>query len=427
MIARIEPGAVPEGYTALKEIVERTVAILWGDWAIAELAVGKIKQGASFELDGEILHNADITIIRDGLEIPENIDAANWKCARETIRQLLIDGDVSAKAEHPKSFKEILIPKRYWTGCSVNYQCSIEQGLYYGALDESALEQRTIFVGSAQAEEVFAWLRGYAETFKEKDWNQAQALGWIYTRWPETVRDASPYRTEYHGRTPPRRGGEDMAIHSAFHGLPVSLSYDETKAQLLNALRSGKIEATGIKGMLGERTLIPREFWIDADFFWSDKGGLDYAAIDGFAPDALRWESVFFPSATILALWRPCFPLPDEKPMEGRPAETKTDDDYAPQPVKRKPGPNPGLWKEKLFHIFTNMNAEQLENEQDKMLKKQEGGTGCRTQNIYKWRDRLDREKFRDKKGAPRNVHELGKAIDAAIASALISKKETDR
>lgn len=158
-------------------------------------------------------------------------------------------------------------------------------------------------------------------------WNPLQAIAWAATREISLVNETSSLRKEFGRRWSegvfgdgskrwyPKELGSwslfELAIKFA-HEYPVAL--EAAKAEILAALASGKLNATGFQNGAGDRQEMPVLYWLDADFL-DENNRVIAGPKEIFRFGVTKWHDVKIEQSRVLKLWPA---VPARKNKRGR-------------------------------------------------------------------------------------------------------------
>ncbi len=122
------------------------------------------------------------------------------------------------------------------------------------------------------------------DNFDESYWNPLQILAWVYLGDRELVRKASDrfedretvlievVERKLAQQTADRISEIDLVMHAALSPDRPNDGSDNAKKEIIDALVSSRISASGIRDGKTDRTPIDPLEWIDLDFFFHDDG-----------------------------------------------------------------------------------------------------------------------------------------------------------
>ena len=126
--------------------------------------------------------------------------------------------------------------------------------------------------------------------FDELYWNPLQVLAWVYLGDRALVGKASDRfedreavfidvvtpdgKREVAEQTADQISEIDLVMHAALRSHRTNDGYDNAKKEIIDALVSSRISASGIREGKRDRTPIDPQEWIDLDFFFHDDGRL---------------------------------------------------------------------------------------------------------------------------------------------------------
>jgi len=103
---------VPKGAIGPGEALERLVAAIHGEWAIAPIEHIETRAGETFEMDGQEFHNSITTFMRDGRKCTEQEDDERWQGARDMFLAAFNSGILVAYVE--QQGRRYTISRDYW-------------------------------------------------------------------------------------------------------------------------------------------------------------------------------------------------------------------------------------------------------------------------------------------------------------------------
>jgi hypothetical protein len=177
------------------------------------------------------------------------------------------------------------------------------------------------------------------DPFEEPFWSQLQTILWVYTRFRGAVRLGAdrrqpPRDLDNEQDDPPNFGSDaDLIAEAVMPGgriakrwrsrLRPGCSFEDAEEQVLDALGRGRLCASGRRNGGSEREQIPRDQWVDLQFYWtrpprefrhhlpqSVNSSPRYAGPrDRLQRNPTYWTNVVLQREEALALWPD--PVPD--------------------------------------------------------------------------------------------------------------------
>lgn len=144
------PGSIPKGHTGACELLERTVAEMYGSDAVARIQKVELFSDEVIEFeDGSRPRGVRAEITRAGRVISKQKDDSQWKYAQDAIISALVIGTLKAFVEHPVTKQPYRIMAEHWR--EEVSSLAFQYGTYKCASD-SALRDQVIFFEDQECE-----------------------------------------------------------------------------------------------------------------------------------------------------------------------------------------------------------------------------------------------------------------------------------
>jgi hypothetical protein len=171
------------------------------------------------------------------------------------------------------------------------------------------------------------------DPFERPDWSQLQVLLWVCTLSRSAIRVAADRRPalrdlDNYQKDPPGFDDDiDLIADVLMPGgrigkrwrsrLRPDCSFEKAEQEVLDALRRGRLRASGLRNGAGDRERIPQEQWADLQFYWVEplrefhhhlpqsvnRSSRYVGPRDQLRHNATYWTEVLLEREEVMALW----------------------------------------------------------------------------------------------------------------------------